>query len=125
MVRNVDLESKEFKNVNYNYSLYDKVYRKYTMSVFTVIDKDIYFPASIRVSEIKKFFAQKEVVVNYKTTAKSSPVSYQMKHGPRDELQEKAIAFLMTMKKDYDVRERMLSLATGKGKNIHNYQCNR
>ena len=116
VVRNVDLESKAFKNVNYHYSLYDKVYRKYTMSAFTVIDKDIYFPASIGVAEIQKFFAQKEVVVNYKTTAKSSPVSYQMKHGPRDELQEKAIAFLMTMKKDYDVRDRMLSLATGKGK---------
>jgi superfamily II DNA or RNA helicase len=116
VVRNVDLESKSFKNVNYHYSLYDGVYRKYTMSAFTVIDKDIYFPASIGVPEIQKFFAQKEVVVNYKTTAKSSPVSYQMKHGPRDELQEKAIAFLMTMKKDYDVRSRMLSLATGKGK---------
>jgi len=116
VVRNVDPESKAFKNINYQYSLYDTVYRKYTMSAFTVIDQDLYFPASIGVSEIQKFFKQKQVVVSYMTTAKSAPVSYQMKHGPRDELQEKAIAFLMTMKKDYDVRERLLSLATGKGK---------
>ena len=49
VVRNVDLESKEFKNANYNYSLYDKVLHKYTFSAFTRIDNDLYFPASVGV----------------------------------------------------------------------------
>jgi superfamily II DNA or RNA helicase len=116
VVRDVDLEGQEFKNANYNYSLYDRVLHKYTFSAFTIIDKDIYFPASISVDEIKKYFKNRDVVVNYKTTAKSGEVSYNMKHPPRDELQKKAISFLMTIKDDDNNRERFLSLATGSGK---------
>jgi superfamily II DNA or RNA helicase len=116
VVRDVDLESQEFKNINYNYSLYDRVLHKYTFSAFTIIDKDMYFPASISVEEIKKYFKNMDFVYNYKTTAKSSSISYNMKHPPRDELQKKAINFLMTMKDDDKVRERFLSLATGSGK---------
>jgi superfamily II DNA or RNA helicase len=116
VVRNVDMNSQEFKNINYNYSLYDKVLHKYTFSAFTVIDNDLYFPASISVEEIKKYFKNKDVIINYKTTAKAGTVSYNMKHPPRDDLQKKAINFLMAMKDDNDRRERFLSLATGSGK---------
>lgn len=116
VVRDVNLESQDFKNMNYNYSLYDRVLHKYTFSAFTVIDKDLYFPASISVEEIRKYFRNMDVVLNYKTTAKAGTISYNMKHQPRDELQRKAINFLMAMKDDNDRRERFLSLATGSGK---------
>jgi superfamily II DNA or RNA helicase len=116
VVRNVDLNSQEFKNMNYNFSLYDRVLHKYTFSAFTVIDKDLYFPSSIGVETVKTYFKNHDVITNYKTTAKSSAVSYSMKHAPRDELQTKAISFLMGMKDDDDNRERFLSLATGSGK---------
>jgi len=116
VVRNVDLESQGFKNINYQYSLYDKVYRKYTFSAYTIIGQDMYFPASIGAGEISKHFPKKDIVENYKITAKSSPISYSMKNKPRNELQRKAITFLMGMKNDFNERERFLSLATGSGK---------
>jgi len=116
VVRDVDITSQEFKNMNYNYSLYDKVLHKYTFSAFTTIDKDIYFPSSVTAPEITKYFKGRNVIVNYQTTAKSAKVSYTMKHPPRDELQKRSINFLMGMEKDYEMRERFLSLATGSGK---------
>jgi len=116
VVRDVNMESQDFKNINYNYSLYDRVLHKYTFSAFTVIDNDLYFPASIGQEEIKKYFKNKDVILNYKTTAKAGTVTYNMKHEPRDELQKKAINFLMAMKNDNDKRERFLSLTTGSGK---------
>jgi superfamily II DNA or RNA helicase len=115
IVRNVDIRSQNYKNINYQYSLYDKVYRKYTMSAFTIIDNDLYFPSSIGVEQIKKHFPNKEVVYNYKSKFKPSQVTYNMKYGPRDDLQKNSINFLMKMKND-DIRKRLLSLSTGKGK---------
>jgi superfamily II DNA or RNA helicase len=116
VIRNVDVDSQEFKNFNYNYSLYDKVLHRYTFSAFSIIDKDIYVPASVTAPEMIRYFKDREIIVNYQTTAKSAKVSYTMKHPPRDELQKKSINFLMEMEKDYDMRERFLSLATGSGK---------
>ena len=116
IVRNVDKDSNEFKKVNYAYSLYDKVKHKYVFSVFTVIDSDLYFPASIGVDNIEKYFPDKKVVYNYMTTAKAASMSYNMRHAPKNELQQKAIRFMMTMRKDNKVRSRFLSLATGSGK---------
>jgi superfamily II DNA or RNA helicase len=116
VVRNVDFESQEFKNLNYNYSLYDKVLHKYTFSVFTKIDKDLYFPVSVGVEQIRKYFPKREMVVNYKTTAKAKSTSFNMKHQPRDDVQKSAIEFLMKMSSDYENRERFLSLVTGSGK---------
>jgi superfamily II DNA or RNA helicase len=116
IVRNVDLKSQAYKNINYEYSLWDTVYRKYVFSAFTVIDSDLYFPASIGDKQIQKHFPNKEVVYNYKTTSKSSQVIYNMKYGPRDQLQKKSIEFLMKMKNDNFNRDRLLSLATGSGK---------
>jgi superfamily II DNA or RNA helicase len=116
VVRNVDFESQDFKNLNYNYSLYDKVLHKYTFSVFTKIDKDLYFPVSVGVEQIRRYFPKREVVVNYKTTAKAKNTSFNMKHQPRDEIQKSAIEFLMKMSSDYENRERFLSLVTGTGK---------
>jgi superfamily II DNA or RNA helicase len=116
VVRDVDQKSTQFKNINYNYSLYDKVLHKYTFSAFVQIDKDLYFPASISSEVLSGFFPDKDVIVNYKNTAKAKATSYNMKNLPRNDLQKKAIDFLMKMKDDYDNRERFLSLATGSGK---------
>jgi len=116
VVRNVDQDSQSFKNMNYNYSIWDKVQHKYTFSAYTLIDNDLYFPASTSVEEIQKYFKNKDVVINYKTTARSGPLQYNMKHEPRNDLQKQSINFLMTMQKDNDNRERFLSLATGSGK---------
>lgn len=116
IVRDVDFKSQKFKNINYQYSLYDKVQHKYVFSAFTTIDTDLYFPESIGLDQITKQFPDKDVIYNYKTTSKSSDISYKMKHQPRDELQNKAINFLMNMKTDNKIRSRFLSLATGSGK---------
>ena len=53
---------------------------------------------------------------NYKNVAKSAKIEYTMKHQPRDELQEKAISFLLNLKKDQKMKSAFLSLATGSGK---------
>ena len=93
IVRNVDLESQAYKNVNYQYSLWDKVQHKYTLSAFTLIDNDLYFPSSIGLDQIQKHFPNKDVSYNYKTTSKSSQVVYTMNYGPRDDLQKDSINF--------------------------------
>lgn len=116
VIRNVDKDSKSFKNVRYKYGIYDKVYRKYKSTAYTEIDQDLYFPASVGWKELKKYFPSKDVSFNYKTTAKSSPITYTMKNQPRNELQREAIKFVMNMKNDYNNRERFLTLATGSGK---------
>ena len=116
VVRDVDLNSKEFKKANSRYSVYDPVTHKYTMSAFYILDTDVYFPASINAEEIQKCFPDKEIVYNYKTTAKSEKIEISLKNQPRNDLQKKAIAFLLKMKTDTKQRSRFLSLATGSGK---------
>lgn len=116
IVRDVDQKSDAFKRIYSAYSLYDRVYHKYTFSVFTMIDNDMYFPASIGVDGISKFFPKKNIITNYMTTAKSETVKYTMLHQPKNDLQKKAITFLMGMKNDNTNRSRFLSLATGSGK---------
>lgn len=123
VVRNVDFESKEFKRANAIYSLYDKVQHKYSFSAFTIIDNDVYFPASIGINEIIKCFPKEDTVTNYMTTAKSSIIKYSMIHQPRDDLQKKAIKFLMNIKNDNIQRSRFLSLATGSGKTFVSIAC--
>jgi len=115
VIRNVDFKSQNFKNFNYNFSLYDKVLHKYTFSIYTIIDKNIYLPASIGTDEVKKYFPSKEVLLNYNNTASSGIISYKMNNQPRDKLQREAILFLMQMKDD-DKKEKFLSLSTGTGK---------
>lgn len=111
VIRNVDMESNEFKKIRYQFSIFDKIQHKYTFSAYTNIEDDLYFPSTITVDVLKQFFPKKEVVENYKTTAKSRSVSYIMKHTPRDELQKSAISFLMGMKNSSD-KSRFLSLET-------------
>jgi superfamily II DNA or RNA helicase len=116
VVRNVDQKSPEYKKANFTYSLYDKVYHKYTFNAYTLIDNDMYFPASITVPAIQACFPKDDVIINYKTTAPAAVINYNMKHYPRNLLQKKALEFLMKIKTDNDQRERFLSLATGSGK---------
>lgn len=116
VIRNVDFESSEYKRFRSYFSLYDKVTHKYTFSAFTIIDNDIYIPTSVTEDSIKSFFPKKAVTKNYKTTAKSEQIDFIMKHTPRDDLQQKAIDFLLKMKSDSECRSRFLSLATGSGK---------
>jgi hypothetical protein len=100
IIRNVNKDSEDYKNALYKYSLYDKVYRKYTFSAFFEDGNDLYFPSSITVNELKKIFTKEEIQVNYGITAKAKSLQYQMIHAPRDDLQKKAIEFLMKMKRD-------------------------
>lgn len=116
IVRNIDMKSEAYKKISSAYSLYDRVYHKYIFNAFTVIDNDMYFPASIGVENIHKFFPKKDIITNYMTTAKADSIKYTMMHQPKNELQKKAISFLLTMKKDNDHRSRFLSLPTGSGK---------
>lgn len=116
VVRNVDLESTEFKKLNSTFSLYDQVQHKYTFGIFTIIDKDIYLPESVGYERLQSFFPKKDVIINYKTTAKAARIMYNMKHTPRDDLQRDAIKFLSGIKNDDKNRSRFLSLATGMGK---------
>ena len=116
IVRNVDENSKEFKNTRHTFSLYDPVQHKYTFSIYSKEGDDLYFPSSVGVQTIKGLFPNKEVTVNFNNTAKAKVLQYNMKFQPRDDLQKKAIAFLMKMKRDPEVHSRFLSLATGSGK---------
>lgn len=116
VIRNVDLESKEYKKFHHTFSVYDKIQHKHTFSAFTVIDNDVYVPASIGAETIKTYFPKKSIITNYKTTSKSEQIDYVMKHPPRDDLQKSAIEFLLKIRHDNDCRSRFLSLATGSGK---------
>jgi len=116
IVRNVDPESREYKTAQMRYSLYDKVTHKYTFHAFYQYGNDLYFPSSIGLEEIRRVFPSKAVSVDYTKTAKAKPLEYTMLHAPRDELQEKAIAFLLRVRKDPETHQRFLSLETGKGK---------
>jgi type I site-specific restriction endonuclease len=123
IVRNVDFKSNEYRNVMYNFSLYDKVLHKYTFSAFYTNENDLYFPSSITLSVIQGFFPKEEVVVNFATTAKAKSLVYNMKNQPKDELQKKAISFLLKMKKDPESHQRFLSLETGSGKTYVTINC--
>jgi len=123
VVRNVSKDSKEYKNALYKYSLYDKVYRKYTFSAFIEYGNDLYFPASITLDEIKATFPTKEVVVNFSNTAKAKSLSYIMKNQPKNDLQRSAISFILKMKKDLATHQRFLSLETGSGKTYITINC--
>jgi len=116
IVRNVNLSSKEYRNAEYAFSLYDRVTHKYTFSAFYIEGNDLYFPSSITLPVIQGLFPKEEVNINFNTTAKSKSIEYNMKHEPRDELQRKAIAFLLKMKNDPNTHQRFLSLETGSGK---------
>lgn len=116
IIRNIDTTSSEFKKLTYKFSLYDKLYRKYTFSAFFQEGDDIYLPSSIGLNEITQIFPKKEVQVNFNNVAKSKNVEYSMKSQPRDDLQKQALEFLIKMKKDPETHSRFLSLATGSGK---------
>ena len=115
IVRGISNDSQEYKNAQYRFSLYDKVCHKYTFSAFVEDGDVLYFPSSIGKENIQSVFPKEEVIVNYSTTAKAKLLYYNMKHLPRDELQTKAIQFLMKIKKDQNIRQRFLSLETRKG----------
>ena len=116
VIRNVDFESQEYKKFNYMFSLYDKIQHKYSFSAFTIIDNDIYIPATVGSDIVKTYFPKKSITTNYKTTSKSEQIDYVMKHKPRDDLQQSAIDFLLKIRNDNTCRSRFLSLATGSGK---------
>jgi hypothetical protein len=80
------------------------VCHKYTFSIFTKIEDDLYFPASIGTTSLKKIFPEKEVQENTITPHKIATISYNMKNHPRNDLQKKALAFLMTMKKPEEMK---------------------
>lgn len=116
VIRNVDTDSTEYKKLLYKFSLYDKLYRKYTFSAFFQENSDIYIPSTIGVEDIQSIFPKKTTTVNFLNVAKSKSVTYNMKFQPRDDLQKRAIDFLVKMKKDPETHSRFLSLATGSGK---------
>ena len=116
VVRNIDKKSQEYKNAAFRFSVYDTVTHKYTFSAFTEVGKDLFFPASIGISPIRDCFPNRSVVETFAATPKPKSISFNMQHQPRDDLQRKAIQFLMQMKTDISCRERFLSLATGSGK---------
>ena len=59
VIRNVDFESQEYKKFNYMFSLYDKIQHKYSFSAFTIIDNDIYIPATVGSDIVKTYFPKK------------------------------------------------------------------
>jgi len=116
VVRNVDLKSEEFKKIKYRFSLYDPVRFKYSFSIFTIIDNDLYFPSSVSLSAIQSCFPDKKVEENFKTTTKGEIIDFKMKSLPRNDLQKSALNFLLKIKKDNKIKQRFLSLKTGEGK---------
>ena len=116
VVRNIKKDSKELKIATSRFSVWDPVTHKYTLSAFFELGSDLYFPASIGIEPITACFPDKKVEMNLKNMARSKPISFNIVHPPRNDLQEKAIKFLLDMKKDENCKERFLSLATGSGK---------
>ena len=120
IVRNVDTTSKEYKNLLFKLSLYDKVQHRYIFSAFVQDENDLYVPASVTLKTIESLFPKEKVSVDFSRTAKAKSLSYRMIHEPRNELQKNAIKFLMKMKNDPESHQRFLSLETRVRKNICN-----
>lgn len=116
VIRNVDLESKEYEKFFKSFSVYDEIYHKYFTNVITTIGNDVYVPSTISIKSIKNYFPDKELIYNFANTAKTAKINYVMKHRPRNDLQLEAIEFLSKMKNDKNIHQRFLSLATGSGK---------
>lgn len=115
IIRNVDEKSNGFKKITSTFSLYDKVLHKYTASVYTYENGDIFLPSSVSLTLIQGLFPDKETIINYKCP-RAKTIDYIMKYQPRDDIQQNALNFLLKMKKDKDNHSRFLSLATGSGK---------
>ena len=120
IIRNVDTASKEYKNLVFKLSLYDKVQHRYTFSAFVQDENDLYIPSSVTLKTIESIFPKEEISVNYNKIAKAKSVSYRMIHAPKNDLQQNAIKFLMKMKNDPESHQRFLSLETRIRKNICN-----
>ena len=116
IIRNVDLESADYKRFFHTFSVYDEIYHKSISSVITVIDNDVYVPSTINIRSIQGYFKDKPISYNYANTAKFKTMSYIMKHSPRNDLQEAALDFLRQMQNDKNNHQRFLSLETGSGK---------
>lgn len=116
IVRNVKEDSHEYKKAIYDFSLYDSVLHKYTFSVFSKNNNDLYFPASLTLERVQSAFPKEEVSVSFSNTAKAKTMNYIMVHQPKNELQREAIQFLLKMRKDPNTHQRFLSLETGSGK---------
>lgn len=115
VIRNVDTEGKDFKSLEKGLSLYDPVTHRYEFHLYTLIESDIYMPSSIGPEELQKYFPKELITYNYLNTVKAKEISFQMKTEPRDDIQREALTFLKRMKTD-NIKERLLSLETGKGK---------
>jgi len=100
VVRDVDIQSAEYKKATSRYSLYDKVQHKYTFNTYTLIDNDMYFPASIGIAAIQSCFPKKVTTINYKTTSSADSIKLTMKNQPKNELQQQAVDFLVNMQHD-------------------------
>ena len=116
IVRGVKTDSPEFSKFERAFSIYDLVYHQYTFHAYTIIDGNLYVPATVTPETMQSFFPSESIVRNYAGTPKPKTVSFTMRNGPRSDVQTEALAFLMEMKNDQETRSRMLNLATGTGK---------
>lgn len=114
VIRNVDFESEEYKRFFKAFSLYDQVTHKYNNNIFTIINNDVYIPASITEEVVSGFFP-KEVIFYNDKYAKPAYNEFNMINRPRNEIQRQALSFLHTSVNDRK-KERLLALATGTGK---------
>jgi len=115
IIRNVDFTSNEYMKFVKAFSIYDTIYHKFTSSIITTINKDIFVPASIGIESIRYYFPKKPVTYN-NIAANTKEINFKCVHTPRNLLQEESIKFLNKLKFDNYNRQRFLSLPTGSGK---------
>lgn len=116
IVRNVNTDSLEFSKFERAFSIYDLVYHQYSFHAYTLLDGNLYVPATVTPETVQTFFPNEAIVRNYAGTPKPKAAAFKMRNGPRSDIQTEALGFLMGMKNDQKERSRMLNLATGTGK---------
>ena len=116
VVRNVKEDSVQWKKMQSRFAFFDKVIHKYTFSFYTKVEDDYYFPVTVGEETIKSIFPEKQVQRDTATLPKPGKIDFNMKHFPRDDLQKKALKFLLSIKKPEEMKQRLISLPTGSGK---------
>ena len=114
-VTQIDEKSREFQNLLYNFAIWNKVYHRYETHTFKYIDNNVHLPSTVPLGQIQKIFPFHQVEYHLDEYPAPRQISYNMKYGPRNEIQREMEAFLFDLtKKDTD--QRYIGVPPGTGK---------
>jgi len=121
VIENVQEKSYDMNTTLYNWAVWNKVYHRYESHVFKYIDNNIHLPSTIPLGTIQKLYKGRKVEYRLDEYPKPREISFNMKYGSRNELQQECEIFLYDFIKE-DTAQKYVGLAPGSGKTFLTWQ---